>query len=56
MAETRIKSLDMRPVDMMIILAEGNPGAVSAMMACAAAATTIDPDSALGPLAPICHG
>ena len=50
----RIKSLDMSMMDIMLSLAEGNPGAIVALASCVKAAPTVDPDSALGPLGPLC--
>lgn len=46
---TRINDLNMSLLDIMVALADGNPGAVSAMMEMVKAAEKTDPDSALGP-------
>lgn len=50
---TRITSLDMSMNDMLVELAEGNPGALTAMINMIKAAETVDPDSALGAFGPV---
>ena len=40
-------------MDAMMILAEGNPGALTALMEIFKAVGTVDPDNALGPLGPL---
>ena len=51
MEETRIK-LDMDMKDVVVALAEGNPGAIRACVDLVEQAVRIDPDSALGVLGP----
>lgn len=44
----RIKSLNMTAVDVIVALADGNPGAVSVMMQMLKEGERIDPDNAMG--------
>lgn len=41
----RIKDLNMRPMDIVMVMAEGNPGAIRVMMELYESEPTIDPDS-----------
>lgn len=50
----RINDLSMSFMDIMLALAEGNPGAARVLTDLVTNATAIDPDSALGPLGPLC--
>lgn len=49
----RIKDLGMSLRDVILLLCDGNPGAVTAMMDLVKNAETIDPDSAFGAFAPL---
>lgn len=49
----RINDLAMTLPEIVAKLADGNPGAVSAMIACIQSASAVDPDSAFGPLSPL---
>lgn len=49
----RIKDLSMRPMDIMLAFAEGNPGAASVLAQLFINAEKIDPDSALGSMGPL---
>lgn len=49
----RIKSLNMSALDMIMALAEGNPGALRVLAELCRDAATIDPDSALGAFGPL---
>jgi hypothetical protein len=46
----RIKDLSMSTMEVLVAMADGNPGALSAMMLLLEKGATIDPDSALGGL------
>jgi hypothetical protein len=50
MREPRIKSLNVFPGDIIVALADGNPGAVRVMMEMFAKTEAIDPDNAIGGL------
>jgi hypothetical protein len=50
---SRITSLSMSLLDMITLLSDGNPGALSAMVELATTAEQTDPDSALGAMGPI---
>lgn len=50
MSNTRIR-LDMTTLDVVTVLSEGNPGALSVIMQCLQQGEAIDPAAGLGPLA-----
>lgn len=49
----RIRDLSATPMQILVEFAEGNPGAITAMLALMKAAPEIDPDSAFGPMSPL---
>lgn len=49
----RIKDLDMTAADCLVVLGEGNPGALTAMMEMFKHSPAIDPQALLGGMAPI---
>ncbi len=49
----RIKDLSMTTMDILLSFAEGNPGAITAMLELMKASPVIDPDSAFAELSPL---
>lgn len=52
---TRITDMELTFQDMLILLADGNPGAITAMMHCANASPIVDPLAWAGPYQPLLH-